>query len=149
MQGMRYRKILSLGLAIALSAVFLFVRQKPPISTDLVAQNTYFGPTTKGPGNKELVRIQVLINDDPAPAGAQIESAEFNGQNIPLKPRDIYGYRGQGSFQVYPGTYKLKWVVKRDRVAWPRTLSHEEIVTVDPRDLWLQLTITGEKATIQ
>jgi hypothetical protein len=46
------------------------------------------------------------------------------------------------------GKYKLKWKVKRDQHAWPRTISHEEEVTIDPRDLWIQITITGENASI-
>lgn len=114
------------------------------------AQNTnsYLGPTKKVPGNPQLVRVQVLVNDDPSPSGVQIVEAEFNQKEIPLKPRDIYGYRGQASFQTPPGTYKLRWKVRIDRYAWPRTTTHEEEVTIDPRDLWLQITITGNKASI-
>jgi len=118
--------------------------------SSLVAQNVndYLGPSQKIPGNPQLIRIQVLVSDDPSPQGVQIVKAEFNQKNIPLKPRDIYGFRGQASFQTPPGKYKLKWTVRRDRFIWPRTLSHEEEVTLDPRDFWLQITITGEKASI-
>lgn len=114
----------------------------------LTAQNanTYLGPDDKSPG--ALIRIQVLINDDPNPAGVQIQNVTFDGTTIPLKPRDIYGYRGGGSFQKAPGKYKLKWTVKRDANAWPRTVTQEQEVNVDRRDMWVQITITGESAAI-
>lgn len=111
--------------------------------------NDYLGPTQRKPANAKLIRVQILINDDPNPSGVQIQSAEFDQQKIPLKPRsDIYGFRGQASFQKQPGKYKLRWTVKRDESAWPRTVVHEEEVTLDPRDLWIQITVTGEKAEI-
>jgi hypothetical protein len=117
----------------------------------ILGQNTndYLGPKIRKPSNAKLVRVQILVNDDPNPSGVQIQSAEFDSQKIPLKPRsDIYGFRGQASFQKKPGKYRLKWVVKRDTTAWPRTVSHEEEVTLDPRDLWIQITINGENASI-
>lgn len=119
------------------------------LATLLVAQNVneYLGPNERTPG-PELVRIQILVNDDPSPQGVQIVSAQFHGQPIPLKPRDIYGFRGQASFQVRPGKYTLKWKVRRDRIIWPRVISHEEEVHIDPRDLWIQITITGDQASI-
>lgn len=114
----------------------------------LYAQNTYFGPKSPPVGNPQLVRVQVLVHDSPEAGGLQIQEAVFNGQSIPLKPRGIYGIRGEGTFQVPPGTYKLSWIVKRDKFVWPRTVSHEETVTISPRDLWLQIEIQGETATI-
>ena len=77
----------------------------------LIAQNVndYLGPKQKVPGNPQLIRVQVLVSDDPNPQGAQIVRAEFHRHEIPLKPRDIYGFRGQASFQTPPGKYKLKW----------------------------------------
>jgi hypothetical protein len=118
-------------------------------ATLLVAQsvNNYLGPNEKTSG-PELVRVQILVNDDPNPQGVQIVSAQFDGQAIPLKPRDIYGFRGQASFQLRPAKYTLKWKVRRDRRIWPRTTTHEEEVLIDPRDLWLQITITGDQASI-
>lgn len=116
----------------------------------LVAQNTntYLGPNQKIHGNPQLVRVQILVYNDPNPKGFRMVSAEFDGADIPLKPRDIYGFRGQASFQKSPGTYKLRWEVEGDRKAWPRTVKHEENVTLDSRDLWIQITLTGEKAEI-
>jgi hypothetical protein len=108
--------------------------------------NSYLGPNDRpSPG---LVRVQVLVNDDPSPQGVQIISAQLDGQPIPLKPRDIYGFRGQASFQLSPAKYKLKWKVRRDAFIWPRTATHEEEVMINPRDLWLQITITGDHAAI-
>jgi len=123
------------------------LKNKPHLS-GLLVQNTYFGPTSPIPGNPHLVRVQVLIYDSAEQGGLQIEQVLFNGNSIPLKPRDIYGFRGEGTFQVEPGTYKLSWTVQRDRIIWPRTINHEETVTIDPRDLWIQITIQGENAAI-
>lgn len=110
---------------------------------------TYFGPTAPIPGNPQLVRVEVLVQDGSEPNGLQVVSASFNGTSIPLKPRDVLGYRGGASFQVKPGKYTLRWKVNRDHFAWPRTASHEEIVTIDPRDLWLQISIEGDQASIR
>lgn len=77
-----------------------------------------------------------------------IVDAEFDGMSIPLKPRDIYGYRGQASFQKRAGKYKLKWTVNRDDQTWPRAVDHEENVILDGRDLWIQITIIGDTAEI-
>jgi hypothetical protein len=115
----------------------------------LFAQNTYLGPTSPVPGNPKTVRVEVIVHDSPVPAGVQIEYVQFDGNSVPLKPRDVHGYRGTASFQVSPGKYKLRWKVRRDKTIWPRTMSHEEEVTVDPRDLWLQISIEGETASIR
>lgn len=115
----------------------------------LYSQYTYQGPTGPVPGNPQLVRVEVIVRDSPEAGGVQVQNASFNGQGIPLKPRDIYGNRGSSSFQVPPGKYKLRWIVQRDKVEWPRTISHEEDVTIDPRDLWLQVYIEGEEASIR
>ena len=114
-----------------------------------IAQYTYKGPTQPVPGNSQLVRIEVLVRDSPKAGGLEIKSVEFNGEGVPLKPRDIFGNRGAASFQVPPGTYKLRWVVQRDKLFWPRVVTHEEEVNVDPRDLWLQISIEGEEASIR
>ncbi|MCC6127604.1 MAG: hypothetical protein IT584_00150 [Chlamydiae bacterium] len=114
-----------------------------------LVQNTYFGPTSPVPGNPQLIRVEVIINDDPIPGGLQIEEVRFNNTKIPLKPRGVNGFRGQGSFQLSPGKYKLAWKLNRDKFAWPRTVSHEQIVNLDSRDLWVQITIEGEDASIR
>jgi hypothetical protein len=116
---------------------------------DLIASYSYQGPTQRVPGNLQLVRVEVLIRDSPEAGGVRIKSVDFNGQGIPLQTPDIYGNRGTGSFQVPPGKYKLRWVVQKDKLIWPRVLTHEEEVTIDPRDLWLQIEIVGETATIR
>ena len=135
--------------------VLLYFKQAamPATATDhysagLVAQN-YMGPIKKIPGDPHLVRIEVIVKDSPEQGGVQIQSVKFDGQAIPLKPRDIDGNRSKASFQMAPGKYTLRWVVQRDKTIWPRTFTHEEEVNVDPRDLWIQVTIQGEKASIQ
>jgi hypothetical protein len=147
-----FQALLIFGTSLVMLGTILFFKQGAfPLQTSgLVCQsvNEYSGPTKKIPGNPQLIRIQVLVNDDPNPQGVQILDAEFDQQDIPLKPRDIYGFRGQSSFQTPPGKYKLKWTVHRDKFAWPRTIKHEEEVTISPRDLWIQITITGENASI-
>ncbi len=138
------------SLFIIAAFCFLTAILKPKVKeTALVASYSYQGPTQAVPGNPKLVRIQVIVRDSPEAAGVQIQSVDFNGQGIPLQPRDLYGNRGSGSFQVSPGKYKLRWVVQRDKLVWPRVLSREEEVNVDPRDLWLQIEIVGEEASIR
>lgn len=112
------------------------------------SSNTYFGPTRPTPDADKLVKVQISVRDSPDPGGLQIISVTFDGQDIPLQPRDIYGNRGSGSFQVLPGTYKLSWVVNRSKSIWPRRVTHESIVTISPRDLWVQVEIVGEEAKI-
>ncbi|PIS02758.1 MAG: hypothetical protein COT85_01630 [Chlamydiae bacterium CG10_big_fil_rev_8_21_14_0_10_42_34] len=148
-----FQSILLFGATLSVLATALFIKQgNIPLTTNssLIAQNVneYLGPNKKIPGNPKLIRVQILINNDPSPQGVQIESVSFNNQNITLKPRDIYGFRGQASFQTPPGKYKLKWKVRRDKYIWPRTLSHEEEVILDPKDLWIQITIIGDNASI-
>lgn len=107
--------------------------------------NTYLGPNKPVKG---LVDVQVIVYDERNPAGVQIQSVTFNEKSIPLRPRDVNGFRGQGSFKLSPGTYKLKWKVNRSKISWPETVSHEEEVTISPRDLWIQIKIDGETATL-
>jgi hypothetical protein len=114
----------------------------------LKAQNTYLGPIQPIPGNPQLVRIEILVRDSPESGGLQIQSVEFAGQGIPLRPRDIYGNRGSASFQLPPGKQNLKWTVQRSKTIWPRTITHKEEVTIDPRDYWIQIVIVGDTATI-
>ena len=109
---------------------------------------SYQGPTEPVPGNPQLVKIEILVRDSPEAGGVQVQNVTFNGKEIPLQPRDIYGNRGSAGFQLSPGKYSLRWTVQKDKFAWPRVISHEEEVTVDPRDLWLQISIVGEKASI-
>lgn len=145
------RLIVLIGALLACGSLALFFKNKTtslPLDS-LVAATTYLGPKSPIVGNPQLVRVEVLVKDAPEANGLQVTKVTFNGENVPLKPRDIYGQRGGASFQVPPGTYKLKWTVNKDRFAWPRTVSHEEEVTVSPRDLWLQLSIEGETASIR
>lgn len=117
-------------------------------STEVV-QNTYLGPIAPVPGNPQLIRVEIIVNDDPELGGLQIVDVKFNSTQIPLKPRDINGFRGQASFQLPPGKYKLSWKLNRDKYVWPRTVSHEQIVHLNARDLWVQVTIQGEDASIR
>lgn len=129
---------------------FLIEPKNPFFSDGLIVQNTnhYLGPNQPVLGNPQLVKVQILIYNAPNPSGVTIESASLNGKNIPLKPRDIYGYRGQAGFQLKPGTYKLRWKVNKDKNSWPRTIDHVEEVVISPRDLWIQITIRGNEASI-
>jgi|SRR6185295_13685706 hypothetical protein len=144
---MRLWVFLSLTLVFFLAAGFFWSVSASEKS--LVASFTYEGPTKHVPGNPHLVRVEVLMRDSPVARGVRIKSVEFNGQGIPLQTPDIYGNRGTGSFQLAPGKYKLRWVVQRDKLIYPRVLTHEEEVHIDPRDLWLQIEIVGEEATIR
>jgi len=141
--------LLVFGTGLSLIAIFQCFKQRPILQEDqLIAQSTYMGP--KGTSLKpQLIRVEVLVHDSPDSAGVQIQSVTFNNKNVPLKPRDIYGYRGGASFQLYPGVYNLQWTVNQSRSSWPRSVSHEEEVTLNPRDLWVQIGIIGENATIQ
>jgi hypothetical protein len=144
-----YRFILCL-IAATLGVVFFnFITTSDLHSNPALIQYTYKGPKTPVPGNPELVRIQILVRDSAEAGGVQVQRVEFNGEGIPLKPRDIYGNRGDASFQVFPGKYKLTWVVQKSKLIWPRTVTHEEAVNVSPRDLWLQIAIEGEQASIR
>lgn len=157
---MSYQKffqfLLVLGTALFMLSTLLFFKQRDiPIfgakhHSELIAQNTntYLGPNERIPGNPQLIRVQILVYNDPSPRGVKIVNAKFNGKSIPLKPADIYGYRGQASFQKPPGKYKLTWEVERDKETWPRTIDHEEDVFLDARDYWIQITVTGDIAEI-
>jgi hypothetical protein len=118
------------------------------IPQTLQSQNTYLGPIQPIPGNPQLVRIQISVRDSPESGGPQVQSVSFAGYAIPLKPRDVYGNRGGASFQLPPGKQKLVWKVRRDKTYWPRVISREEEVTIDPKDYWIQISIVGESATI-
>lgn len=150
-----FQFLLIFGTVLMMLGTLLFFKQgQLPLlgrgHYDLVAQNTntYLGPNQKIPGNPQLIRVQVLVYNDPNPKGPIIQNAQFEGTSIPLKPRDIYGYRGQASFQKPPGKYKLKWTVERDQKSWPRTVDHEEEVILDERDFWIQINIVGDTAEI-
>ncbi len=150
-----FHLILVIGTVLTFLGTLLFFKQGafPFMANNhhaLVAQNTntYLGPRAPVLGNPQLVRVQILVYNDPNPKGLQIVEASFDGTDIPLKPRDIYGFRGQASFQKPPGQYTLRWKVQKNQRIWPRKESYEEAVTLDPRDLWIQITITGDKAKI-
>jgi hypothetical protein len=156
MKQARLTQILTLfGTTCCLMASIFIFRSKSQLKIEeifnskQIVQNTYLGPTSPVLGNPKLILVEVIINDDPALGGVEIQNVEFNETSIPLKPRDVYGFRGQGSFQLPPGKYKLVWTVNRDKSVWPRSVSHEELVTLSPRDLWVQITIQGETASIR
>ncbi len=119
-----------------------------PNTQGLLVQNTYMGPTSSSIDNSSFVRVEVLVRDSSDLAGVQIRNVTFNGQEIPMKPRDILGKRASASFQLPPGNYILRWTVEKDKIIWPRTISHEEVVTISPRDLWIQILIEGEQVSI-
>ncbi len=150
MNPIRFFHSLLLAAFFLTTAATLLYFSKESSTPSLVAQNVneYLGPKKRTTGKSQTVRVQILVNDAPNPQGVQIESVTFHKKTLNLKPRDIYGFRGEASFELAPGTYKLKWTVQRDLRVWPRTISHEEEVIIDPRDLWIQIQITGETASI-
>ena len=108
--------------------------------------NPYKGPTSPVPG---LVRVEIQVNDDPELGGVTIADVSFNGKTVALKPAGVRGYRGGVSLQVPPGEYDLIWHVSRGKKAgWPSTVEHKQKVKVGQRDVWVQITIQGEKASI-
>lgn len=151
MRDKRYFKsiLLSLAFLLGINLLLFFSPFKAKTHETLVTQSTYFGPTEPIPGDPQLIKVELLIKDSPDLAGVQIQSVIFNGQAIPLKPRDIFGNRGGASFQLPAGTYSLRWTVKRDKLVWPRTQSYQEEVILSPKDLWVQILIEGEKASIR
>jgi hypothetical protein len=156
MRSIRFLQILTVAGAFltASSSILFFKQGRLPLlpndsnSIELIASNTYFGPTKPIPGTPQLVRVEVLVRDSEDPSGPQVVSVDFNKNNVPLQPRDIYGNRGSGSFQLSPGKYKLRWVTNQNKIAWPRNLTHEEEVTINSRDLWIQIQIEGDQASI-
>ncbi len=142
--------ILLAGLLCTAGSLALRFRAASPFDKQaLLASYTYLGPKSPLQGDPQLIQVQVLVKDSLQSDGPVITQAEFNKQNIPLQPRDIYGNRGSASFQLSPGKYSLRWTINQHKTAWPRTISHEEEVTLSPRDLWLQIVIEGEKASIE
>src|SRR3989344_6693122 len=115
MKGQKFFQFLLIaGTVLCMTGVFLYfkgnglpISASDPYSAGLMAQNTYLGPIQPIPGNPYLVRVEVHVRDSPELGGVQIQSVEFDGESIPLKPRDIFGNRGQASFQVPPGKYTL------------------------------------------
>lgn len=142
-----FQTLLIFGALLGAASIYLTPKQE---TGSLLAEagNTYMGPIGPIPGNPQLVQVQILVKDDPNPSGVEVTRVEFNQQTIPLKTRDIYGNRGGASFQLPAGSYRLKWTVNRDKLAWPREIDHEEIVHVSPRDNWVQVEIVGNNATI-
>ncbi|MDE3055901.1 MAG: hypothetical protein KGI80_04320 [Verrucomicrobiota bacterium] len=115
----------------------------------LFAQYIYEGPTSPEPNSSSLIKVEIMVRDDPTTGVGEILSVTFAGEEIPLKPADIFGNRGAASFQLLPGKYQLVWVVQRSKRVWPRTITHRADVIVDPRDVWVQVLIQGEKVSIQ
>lgn len=126
-----------------------FSKNTQTSNTFEIVQNTYFGPTHPVPNEEQLVKVQILVKDSPQASGPQIESVVFNGQSIPLKPRDIFGKRGEASFQLMPGKYRFSWTTNQNKYVWPRNSSHQEELIISPRDLWIQILIEGDSASIR
>ncbi len=147
-QGL-FELIFLFGAALSTTSISLHLLQPKSLVSQPIAQNTYLGPTSPLPGNPQLIRVELLVKDSSDLAGVQIQSVTFDGQAIPLKPRDIFGKRASASFQLPPGKYTLRWTVNRDKIIWPRTVNHEEEVDLSPRDLWVQIMIEGDSASIR
>lgn len=138
--------------AILFIGIFLSVLNLlwiPKLKTDNHVAQTYLGPKESSVHEAELIRVEILVKDSPDLSGLQIRDVTFNGQVVPLKPRDVFGKRGAASFQLPPGKYILRWTANRNTLVWPRVLDFEEEVILDPRDLWVQILIVGDKASIR
>ena len=109
------------------------------------AQTPYYGPTSPVEG---LIPVQIHVYDSPELGGMTIEEASFNGQDIPLKPSGIRGFRGGGSFRQAPGNYDLNWTVSRPGNDWPRTVKHKQKIRINQNDVWVQIEINGDTATV-
>ena len=115
----------------------------------LFAQSTYYGPTSQpSPLSPHLVKVQIQAYDDPDLGGAKIASLSFNQTAIPLKPSDIYGFRGSAGFQLKAGSYSLNWETSNGTNNWPRTIKHQQQIQVQDKDVWVQISIQGEKVVI-
>lgn len=64
---------------------------------------------------------------------------------MPLKPRGVSGKRGDASFQRPPGTYLLQWKVNQNKRDWLKIASHEKEVHIDGNELWIQISIEGDR----
>lgn len=149
MDPLRFFRLVTLSGALLISAsLYLFCQNQGVKPLALIASTTYMGPKHPLPNDAERIRIEITIRDSAKNGGPQIEEVFFNQQQIPLKPRDVYGSRGNASFFLPPGKYKLEWTVNRDNFAWPRSTTHKEEVLVSPRDLWIQVSIEGDSASI-
>lgn len=114
----------------------------------LAASYTYLGPDGSAQKRPGLVQVQILVRDSADPSGPEVTSVTFNNNNVPLQPRDIYGNRGNGSFQLESGTYQLRWTVNIRKKIWPRNATYTHEVEISPRDSWIQISIEGDKASI-
>ncbi|MFI5343391.1 MAG: hypothetical protein ACHQUC_04125 [Chlamydiales bacterium] len=141
--------ILLLGTFLCTLNLLHFFSREPKQVGRFITQNTYLGPTESNPANGDLIRVEVLIKDSPDLSGLQIQNVTFNREEIPLKPRDIFGKRGAASFQLPPGKYILRWTVNRDKLIWPRTADYEEEVLLNQRDLWVQIIVEGAQVSIR
>lgn len=132
--------VLLLGAALSACGVVFFFQHHA-----IYAQTPYYGPTSPVAG---LIPIEIQIYDDPELGGVTIQEVIFNGRQIPLKPSGIRGYRGGGSFKLSPGSYDLSWTVSRKTHEWPNTVKHTQKVRIAQNDVWVQIAIQGESATV-
>lgn len=132
--------LLLLGAILSGIGVVLFFQHH-----ECYAQTPYYGPTSPVEG---LIPLEIQIYDDPELNGVTIQDASFDGQQIPLKPSGVHGFRGGGSFKKAPGSYDLIWTVHRGKNDWPRTVQQKQKVRVKPNDVWIQIAIHGEKLTV-
>jgi hypothetical protein len=109
------------------------------------AQTPYYGPTSPVEG---LIPVQIHIYDSSELGGVTIEEASFTGQSIPLKPSGLRGFRGGGSFRQAPGSYDLIWTVSRTGTDWPRMIKHKQKIRINKTDVWVQIEINGETASV-
>ena len=122
----------------------------PLLIAIFLGQHTYFGPTSPPPPQTpRLVQVQVELYDEKELGGLTIEKASFAGYDIPLKPSDVFGFRGKGGFQLPVGTYPIAWTVRKQRLIYPRTVSYKKTVTVKPLDQWIEVVITGSSMVVQ
>jgi hypothetical protein len=145
----RFALLIRIFTLIASFLTFYLKNDFENVEDQILCQNSnyYLGPKS-GSSNNQLVRIQLIMNDSPKNGGPQLLEVYFNDQSVPLKPRDIFGSRGQASFQLPAKSYSLKWKLQLDKENWPRTQTKQETIIIDPKDMWIQITIEGDKVTI-
>ena len=132
--------VLLLGAVLCGISIVLFFQHQ-----DLYAQTQYFPPSLS---SGKLIPVEIQIYDDPELGGVTIQDVSFDGQQIPLKPTGVYGFRGGGSFKKASGSYDLVWTIQRPGNDWPRTVQKKQKVIIKGNDVWVQISIHGENMTV-
>ena len=99
-------------------------------------------------GEAKIVKVDVVVMDNDA-SDEYIQRASFNNHNIPLSSPNPTTIRGRLHTQVNPGTYTVRWTVKKDAYVWPREVEHVEEIIVSTEDIYMVINIQGDSLYIQ